>query len=139
MKLWSRLYATIWVAFFSCLPLPRLPVPWAGVALHAALGAALLAMALGNARRLATLRVPPRLQRVSRATAGFAVFQLACGLALGAAVHHLPDLPLVASALRVAHLVAGLTILAQASSVATAYDMWEDREYEAFPPPGTAA
>ena len=65
---------------------------------------------------------------------GRLVFQLVCGLALGALTRLAPSLPVVATVLRVAHEVCALAILAQASSVATAYDMWEEKEFEAAPP-----
>jgi hypothetical protein len=133
MQLWKRLYGTVWLAFFSCVIIPRWTGSKLGLSAHVVLGLAMLVITLSNARSLQALPVPVRLKRISRATAGFAVFQIICGLAFGAMMHLLPDLPVVAPALRVAHVVCALAILAQASSLATAYDMWEEKEFHEAP------
>ena len=133
MQLWKRLYGTVWLAFFSCVIIPRWTGAKVGMSLHIVLGLAILIAALSNSRSLAALPVPARLKRISKATVGFAVFQIVCGLAFGAVMHLLPDLPVAAPALRVAHVVCALAILAQASSLATAFDMWEEKEFQETP------
>jgi len=135
MQLWNKLYNTVWLAFFSCVLIPRWMGRYAGPPVHVLLGLAMLVITRTNAQRLAALPVPTRLKRISKVTAGFAVFQVVGGLALGAATHLAPNLPAVAPVLRAAHVVCALTILAQASSVATAYDMWEEKEFGAVLPP----
>ena len=128
MQLWKKLYNTIWLAFFACVLVPSWMGAVIGFPVHALLGLFLLVMTVTNARQLAALEVPDRLKRISKATMGFAIFQLVSGLALGG-VHHLaPGLPYIAPILHGIHVVCALTILAQASSVATAYDMWEENE-----------
>jgi hypothetical protein len=129
MKLWSRLYLTVWLAFFSCVLLPRWMGVYAGHSVHVVLGLIMVFLTLGNARQLAALSVPARLKRISKVTAGFAIFQIVAGGALGAVMHFLPDTPYIASVIYVAHIVCALAILAQASSLATAYDMWEEKEF----------
>ncbi|MBN2242399.1 MAG: hypothetical protein JW793_06890 [Acidobacteria bacterium] len=130
MPLWKNLYNTIWLAFFSCVLVPRWMGEIAGLAVHALLGLFLLVMTASNARRLAALPVPPRLKRISKVTMGFAVFQLAAGMALGGLRHLAPELPIVAPVIYGMHVVVALAILAQTSSVATAYDMWEEKEFQ---------
>ncbi len=130
MPLWRKLYNTVWLAFFCCILLPRWMGLYAGLSVHALLGLLMLVVTQSNAKRLATLPVPERLKRISKVTAAFAVFQLVAGMALGGVMHLAPSLPFVSSVLRGAHVVAALTILAQASSVATAYDMWEEKEFQ---------
>jgi hypothetical protein len=44
--------------------------------------------------------------------------------------HMAPNLPFVLPVLRGIHIVCALAILAQTSSVATAYDMWEEKEFK---------
>ncbi len=88
----------------------------------------MLVLTQKNVRSLEALPVPARLKRISKATAGFAIFQLVVGLALGAVMHLAPSIPLALPVLRGMHVVAALTILAQASSTATGYDMWEEKE-----------
>lgn len=130
MKLWQRLYSTIWLAFFCCVLLPRWMGALIGFPVHSLLGLFLLIMTVTNARRLNEIKVPDRLKRISRATKGLAIFQLVTGLALGA-IHHLaPELPAVPAIFRWLHIICALAILAQASSVATAYDMWEENEFQ---------
>ena len=128
MPLWNRLYSTIWLTFFCCVLIPRWMGQYVGLPVHGLLGLGLVMLTLANARRLAAAPVPPRLQRVSGVTAKIAVFMLVCGLALGAVLHLAPRLPVVAPILRGLHVVCALTILSQVSSVATGYDMWEEKE-----------
>jgi hypothetical protein len=130
MQLWKRLYNTVWLAFFSCVLIPRWMGKYAGPLVHVILGLAMLAVTMSNARHLAALKVPLRLKRISRVTWGFAAFQVAGGLALGAVTHLAPNLPVAGPVLHGSHVVCALAILAQTSSVATAYDMWEEREFE---------
>jgi hypothetical protein len=129
MRLWKRLYNTVWLAFFLCVLIPRWMGPYAGLPLHAILGLLMLILTQSNARKLAALPVPARLQRISKVTAGLAVFQVVFGLILGGVSHLAPNIPFVLPALRGLHVICALTMLAQASSVATAYDMWEEKEF----------
>src|SRR5512142_1276037 len=117
MPFWKRLYNTVWLAFFTALLIP----PWLGRfgwPVHALLGVALAVLVGSNARRLAALPVPPRLQRVSRVTFRIALVQLIVGATLGVFAHHVPGLPLVRPALIEIHVVLALAILAQSASVA---------------------
>lgn len=129
MKLWNRLYGTVWLAFFSCVLISRWLGASVGASVHMLLGLLLLIMTLTNARNLGALQVPARLKRISKVTAGFAVFQAIGGVALGIIARVSPDLPVIPSILHGAHVVCALAILAQSSSVATAYDMWEEKEF----------
>jgi hypothetical protein len=129
MELWKKLYGTVWLAFFSCVLIPRWMGPYTGWPIHAVLGIAMLTLTLTNARRLAALPVPPRLKRIGKVTAGFATFQLVCGLAMGTVTYLAPQLPVVPQMLYGFHVICALAILAQSSSMATAYDMWEEKEF----------
>jgi hypothetical protein len=133
MQLWNKLYGTIWLSFFSCVLLPNWIGIKAGLPVHILLGLALLIATQSNARSLAGLPVPDRLKRISKVAAGIAIFQLVCGLALGGVMHLAPNLHFVAMMLRGIHIVCALAILAQSSSVATGYDMWEEKEFGGAP------
>ena len=133
MQLWNRLYGTIWLSFFSCVLLPNWIGIKAGIPVHVLLGIALLVATQSNARSLAALPVPDRLKRISKVAAGIAIFQLICGLALGGVMHFAPDLNTVAMILRGIHIVCALAILSQSSSLATGYDMWEEKEIGGAP------
>jgi hypothetical protein len=133
MPLWKKLYNTIWLAFLSCVLIPRWMGKYAGPPVHVVLGLGMLIMTRANARCLGGLPVPARLKRISKATAGLALFQVVGGLILGAVEHLFPNLPVAGPVLRGAHVVCALTILAQASSTATGYDMWEEKEFGSPP------
>lgn len=133
MLLWRKLYNTVWLAFFCCVLIPRWMGAYVGLSVHVVLGLVTLIVTQTNARRLAALSVPDRLKRISKVTAGFAVFQVIAGLAMGGVMHWAPHLRMVSSVLIGAHVVVALAILAQSSSVATAYDMWEEKEFTAVP------
>ena len=134
MKLFQRLYNAVWLATFSCLLVPRWMGKW-GAPVHVLLGVLMLVVALANARALAALAVPERLKRISKTTAGLAIFQLVVGLAFGAVKHMWPDVPVLLSALNGTHVFVALAILAQTASVATGYDMWEEKEFGPAPAP----
>jgi hypothetical protein len=129
MPLWRRLYSTVWLAFLSCVLISRLLGAHVGTPVHIILGLLLLVVTVTNARSLSVLAVPERLKRICKVTAGFAVFQALDGLAMGATMHLSLNLPRIPSILHGVHVVCALIILAQAASVATAYDMWEEKEF----------
>jgi hypothetical protein len=128
MQLWQKLYNTVWLAFFSCVLIPRWMGSMVGLPVHALFGLAMLFMTWTNARRLDELPIPPRLRRISKAAMGYAVFQILIGLALGVLAHLAPNLTIVSYVLRGAHVVGALAILAKSASLATGYDMWEEKE-----------
>jgi heme A synthase len=107
--------------------------PYAGFPIHAFLGLLMAIVALSNAKSLGALSVPDRLKRISKVTAGLACLQLIVGVAMGALAHLAPRLPFAAPVLQGIHIVCALAILSQASSVATSYDMWEEREFGTIP------
>jgi hypothetical protein len=133
MLLWKKLYNTVWLAFFSCILIPRWIVPIVGLPLHIFLGLAMIAITQVNMRQLAVLPVPDRLKRICKVTAGIVLFQMVSGLVLGVIGHFAPNLFTVFSVIRGIHIVCALAILAQASSVATGYDMWEEKEFGPVP------
>jgi hypothetical protein len=133
MPLWRKLYGAVWLAFFACVLLSRWMGAWVGMPVHALLGLAMLAVTWSNARGLAALPVPARLKRIGNAAAGFAFFQLIVGLALGVLAHFASGYAGVSTGLRGAHVVGALAILAQTSSLATGYDMWEEKEFGETP------
>jgi hypothetical protein len=126
--LWQRLYTVIWLAFFECLLVQRWFNTWVVLVLHVALGAVVLVLTQVNAAELAKKAVPDRLKRISRATANIAIAQAVLGAGVGALMH--VSIPSWIRTLCAAfHLVLALTILAQAGSTATAYDMFEEQEF----------
>ena len=125
--LWQRLYTVIWLAFFECLLVQRWFNTWV-----------VLVLTQVNAAELAKKAVPARLKRISRATANIAIAQAVLGAGVGA----LMDVSVPSWIRTLAagiHLALALTILAQASSTATGYDMWEEKELGPAPEPAAPA
>jgi len=130
MQLWKGLYGAVWLAFFSIVLLPRWMGAYIGFPVHILLGVVLLFVAFANARRLEPMAVPARLKRISKVIVGFAAFQFVFGAVMGVVMHFFPNIPYMASILHGVHIVCALAILPQTSSLATAYDMWEEKEFE---------
>ncbi len=129
---WKMLYAVIWLVFVQILvAVPPLVGVVGLVFLHVILGLAILALAHVDAGRLKRMAVPDRIRRIARSTAQLASVQFLLGLYLFLALELEPGWGLPgASVVLFLHLVLALAIFSQASSTATAYDMWEEREFE---------
>jgi len=124
LKLWARLYILIWLAFaqFFVTAFSELfGVPY----LHFVVGLAVLVLAIMNYRGLMRTSAPDRVKRISKVTPGMAALD---GL-LGIPLYMFTD-GTVHWAINVLHLAIALAIIAQASSTATAYDMWEEKEFK---------
>jgi len=128
MKMWRQLYAVVWLAF---LQIVIILLPQFGnslVDLHLLLGLVILGLAHYNNVQLKRTEAPTRLKRIAKATAALATFQIILGLILYASVRLMINVPFV-DVIVFLHLVTALAIISQASSVATAYDMWEEHEF----------
>lgn len=128
MKLWASLYLMIWLAFLEfMILLARIQGLALLVELHILLGVIIILLAFYNAARLRATQAPARIKRIAGALAGMATFEAVLGLPL--------YFDIGGNLLRVLHLIVAFAILAQASSVATTYDMWEEKEFA--PPSGS--
>ena len=127
MKLWKQLYLIVWLAFLQIIIilLPRFGGDL--VDLHAVLGLAILGLAHYDNAKLSKSTAPNRLKRIAKSTAILATVQIILGLILYGNLRLNVNIPLV-DVVVFLHLVIALAIITQASSVATAYDMWEERE-----------
>ena len=132
MELWKWLYALVWITFLQfilILPFGLL----AGLAdAHVVVGIAVLAVAHRNAAALRKTNAPGRIKRTARASAYLATAQIILGLILYVGL--MLGVGLVAGTLAYEiilhlHRVVALAIITQAASVATAYDMWEEKEF----------
>lgn len=125
MRIWAALYSLVWAAFFQFV-LVLLPLPDSAflLDLHAMLGIVILALAHYNNSVLRKTEAPARLKRVAKTTAILATAQPVFGVLL-----FLNVVAGLSSIVLLIHLVTALAIITQASSVATGYDMWEEREF----------
>jgi len=130
MSVWKQLYAMVWLAFLQIIiiTLPRFTIYL--VDAHVALGLAILALAHYDNALIKKTAAPNRLKRIVKSTAVLATFQVILGIILYANLRLSVSIPLV-SVITFLHIVIALAIITQAASVATAYDMWEEHEYNA--------
>jgi hypothetical protein len=129
LTLWKSLYAMVWLAFLQIviIVMPRFTIYLVDV--HVLLGLVILGLAHYNNAKMKHTEAPNRLKRITKSTAILATFQIILGIILYANLRMNVSVPLVAVIVFV-HIVIALAIITQAASVATAYDMWEDHEYD---------
>jgi tetrahydromethanopterin S-methyltransferase subunit C len=129
MKLWQQLYALLWLSFLQIIVILLPGLQGALVDLHALIGFVILGLAHYNNVAMKRTAAPNRLKRTAKATAILATVQIILGLILYAGVKMNFNIPLVVNVITFIHLAIALAIITQAASVATAYDMWEDKEF----------
>jgi len=136
MKTWQALYGMIWLCFATLFVAVFDPIPHKGP-VHGVLGILVLVLAFRNRAALARSACPSRLKRIGAITAKICVFALLTGAAL--AVPQLEAHKWIVYAIKALHIFAIAAIVTQTASVATAYDVWEERECEPGPPPAKGA
>jgi len=94
---------------------------------HTILGLVILGLGHYNNMQIKRTEAPNRLKRIAKSTAILATIQPIFGIILF--VNLSVEIPLV-GIITFLHLITALAIITQASSVATAYDMWEEKEYK---------
>ena len=95
---------------------------------HVILGIVIFIIAYSNASKLGKTQCPARIRRIAKATVGLAAFEGVLGILLY--VNKTSSLPsLVTNAVGFLHILTALAIVTQAASTATAYDMWEEKEF----------
>jgi hypothetical protein len=94
---------------------------------HTILGLVILGLAHYNNAQISKTEAPNRLKRIAKSTAMLATIQLILGVVLLFNLMLSIGIPMV-WIIAFLHLVIALAIITQASSVATAYDMWEEKE-----------
>ena len=95
---------------------------------HTILGLIILGLAYYNSMQIKETKAPNRLKRITKSTVTLAAIELILGIILFPYAVFGIGIPLV-GVIDFLHLVIALAIITQASSVATAYDMWEEKEY----------
>ena len=131
MKLWQNLYGMIWLVFLQIILIVVLPSSSIYViALHAVIGLAIFGLAFADNSMMQKLEVPFRLKGIVKSTLSLAAAQLVLGILLYV-VNNFYNLSggLASTVVTFIHVAISLAIITQASSAATAYDMWEEKEY----------
>jgi cytochrome b561 len=127
------MYAIIWVAFIQIL-IVLFPVieTFPTYDLHLVVGVVVLGLAYLIFVRVKATSCPDRIKRITKATFGFAIFQVFLGVALYGALSANVDGILI-DFINFLHAAVALTIITQAASSATAFDMWEEKEFMPAP------
>jgi hypothetical protein len=131
MKTYIFMYALIWVSLIQILVIlfPVLSTR-STVDIHAVIGLVVVGLAFMVARRVAKTLAPERIKRLTRVTAILGAIQVLLGLALYAAVVISVSISsTVFNLILFIHVVNAIAIISQASSAATAFDMWEEKEF----------
>lgn len=144
VKTWSVMYGLVWASFFQIFFIVfLLSVAASGfwynvtIGFHVVLG--ILVIALGNFsfRLVRKTTCPERIKRISKTTAILSIVQGILGLVLYALITFNASSAALDFVLLL-HVVNAMAIIAQASSSATAFDMWEEKEFlTATPAPQT--
>ena len=114
----------IWLAFLAIIPSYNMYLVYG----HVILGLIILGLAYYNNAQIKKTEAPNRLKRIVKTTAVLATIQPILGIPLFVNSMLIFSVPMV-WVISLLHLVIALAIITQASSVATAYDMWEEKEY----------
>ena len=132
------MYLIIWVAFLEIVFILFSPFSDAvNLAIHIVVALAVLGLAFTIYRGVGRTACPDRIKRITRTTWYLAIFQGVLGVAL-AAGDSLSWGPVYIGVVGFLHVATALAIITQASSSATAYDMWEEREFQVPAAPPTA-
>jgi len=138
MEIWKNMYLVIWVAFLQILFILFSPLgDTLNLPIHVVIAILILGLAFTIYRNVSRTSCPGRIKRITRTTWYLAIFQGVLGivLALGVALSFGSIYVGVVSLLHVGN---ALAIITQASSSATAYDMWEEKEFEVPPGPSSS-
>jgi uncharacterized membrane protein YciS (DUF1049 family) len=135
MKTWQLMYAIIWIAVIQILFVLFSPFGYSvNVAVHGLIGITIFGLAFHVSSRVALTSCPSRIKRITKATRNLSLFQGVLGIAL-AIGNALSWGFWYTTTVSILHVANALAIVTQASSSATAYDMWEEREFQAVPIP----
>lgn len=137
MKLWSSLYLLIWLGFFAILLSAIVGVERSFLSfleepffyLHIILGVLIVVVAGYNSNELLKTEAPSRIKRVARTAFGMSIASAVTGMIRPIDSDYICFISFV-------HILVTIAMITQASSAATAYDMWEEREFEEKSAPG---
>lgn len=137
MKTWAVMYALIWASFLQIFLIVFLLAvrPSSGlyynvtIGLHVLIGLVVIVLAGIAFRLVRQTACPDRIKRISKTTAILGGVQGLLGVILLALIHFNIN-GAVQNFVLLVHVVNALAMISQASSSATAFDMWEEKEFE---------
>jgi len=130
MDNWKAMYLIIWIAFLEIMFTLFSPLgDTVNLAVHVVIALAVLGLAFTIYRGVGRTPCPDRIKRITKTTWYLALFQGVLGVALAVGVG-LSWGSVYVGVMGFVHVAIALAIITQASSSATAYDMWEEKEFQ---------
>jgi hypothetical protein len=133
------MYALIWLVFAQILFVLYSPLgsDLYTIVAHAPLGIVIFVLAFYISGKVQASACPERIKRTTKTTRNFALVQGVVGVIYAAAIgSQISDTYLWI--ISFVHVAIALTIISQASSTATGYDMWEEKEFQGTLPPSAS-
>jgi len=129
LKVWQTLYAIIWLMLLEVLFQSK-AIDFQGVEyVHMLLGVLVLALAVYNYVNVNKTAAPDRTKRILKALVTFGTVQPILGIIVFVGgVYNLYGICNM-GIVQFLHLVVAIAMITQASSAATSYDMWEEKEF----------
>ncbi|MGA2199355.1 MAG: hypothetical protein ABSG45_05400 [Nitrososphaerales archaeon] len=129
MKTWAMMYLLIWVAFLDLLIVFFPSFAYlTNLDLHFLVGVLVGVLAIYVFIRVRKGPCPERIKLITKTTAVLAVFDGALGVLLYLVASSVMAVPFH-DIIVFLHFGTAVAIITQASSSATAYDMWEEKEF----------
>jgi len=129
------MYLVIWVAFLQILFIFFSPLgDMLNLPVHIVIAIVILGLTFAIYRNVGRTTCPDRIKRITKTTWYLAILQGGLGLVLALGVV-LSFGSIYVEVVSILHVGNALAIITQASSSATAYDMWEEKEFVAPPSP----
>lgn len=125
MKLWASLYAMVWLSFaeivFVVVVDLKNYIPYL-VPIHIIVGIGLILLAAFNSVEIEKTQAPKRIARIAKASMMMAIGAAVTGVMRAFIDGYVCFISFV-------HVTFIIAMITQASSAATAYDMWEEKEF----------
>jgi hypothetical protein len=136
LKTYAAMYGLIWLCFIQILFVLYSPFGSDAltVAVHAPLGLVVFVLAFYVSRKVQASACPDRIKRITKTTRNLAIFQGILGFVFAGAIS-MSLAGVYLWILSFVHVANSLAMITQASSSATGFDMWEEREFQAAPLP----
>jgi hypothetical protein len=138
MKTWSAMYGLVWASFFqiflivfllaAIVPSSTGVMYDATIGVHLVIGIVVIFLAVHAFMLVKKTSCPDRIKRITKTTAILGGVQGALGVILFTLIRFNFS-PTFQHVVLLLHVVTALAIIAQASSSATAFDMWEEKEF----------
>ena len=129
METWMTMYLVIWIAFLQIMFILFSPLSdMLNLPVHVIIAIVILGLTFTIYRNVSRAFCPDRIKRITKTTWYLAIFQGVLGIVLALGVV-LSLGSVYVGVVSILHVGNALAIITQASSSATAYDMWEEKEF----------